>query len=398
MSRIIIFTGKGGVGKTMISSAHALSSASEGKKTLLVSTDMAHNLGDFLEMKIGSDIIHVNEYLDAAELDPDKIMREDFPDFMRAWQGMLSSSGVKPSEQDQFTVIPGMESLFSLMKITQIEESGVYDRIIVDCAPTGETLSMLKLPELLSWYLEKFFPVGRVAFRILNPVTKTFLKVEMPDKDAMYDAEKIYVELTKVQDLLKDDSRTTVRLVCTPEKMVVEETKRSFMYLNLYHYHVDGIYINRIIPELEDNEFFLKWYKIQQDYIAELEHVFAGIPTMKLRWYPNEVKGINALDQFCDENLKKEELPEIFSVRGGGQNESYTRCGDGYCLSVGIPFADSDSIDVKCHDMDLTIQAGTQVRVIPLPYTLKGCIVKSTEYEDGKLKIMLAAGKEGFRI
>ncbi len=398
MSRIIIFTGKGGVGKTMISSAHALASASEGKKTLLVSTDMAHNLGDFFEMNVGSEIVHAGDYLDAVELDPDLIMQHDFPDFMNSWQGILNSAGVKPSEQDQFTVVPGLESLFSLMKITQLDEEGNYDRIIVDCAPTGETLSMLKLPELLSWYMEKLFPVGKVAFRILSPITKTFMKVEMPDQDAMNDTQRIYLSLMKVQNLLKDRDKTSIRIVCTPEKMVVEETKRSYMYLNLYHYHVDGIYVNRIIPRLEDNDFFMKWYNIQNNYITELENVFTGIPMMKLRWYPKEVRGLDALREFCRENCQDTNLKDIFSVRNTGETETYTRQGDDYCLSLSIPFIDKDEIEVTGHDMDISVRAGKQNRVIPLPYTLTGSIVKDTEYKDGKLNIILSAGKEGFRI
>ena len=270
MSRIIIFTGKGGVGKTMVSTAHAVASSEEGKKTLLVSTDMAHNLGDILGRRIGSSVQHVSETLDAVELDPDLIMRHDFPDFMKSYEALLKSAGVESEEQDQFTVIPGMENLFSLMKIRQFYESGEYERIIVDCAPSGETISMLKLPELLAWYFEKLFPVGRMAIRILSPFSKVFMKVEMPDQEALSDVEKLYKTMLEIQDLIKDSEVTTVRLVCTPEKMVVDETKRSFMYLNLYHYQVDGLYINRVIPELEGNAFMSKWHQIQAGYIEEL--------------------------------------------------------------------------------------------------------------------------------
>ncbi len=397
-SRIIIFTGKGGVGKTMISSAHALASAKEGKKTLLVSTDMAHNLGDIFEVRAGSEIVTVRPDLDILEVDPDLVMRNDFPDFMTSWGNILASSGIKPKEKDQFTVMPGLEELFSLMKIVDLSESGIYDRIIVDCAPTGETLSMLKLPELLSWYFEKFFPVGRVAFRILSPITKTFFKVDMPDKDAMYDAEKMYLSMLKVQEALKDPKYASVRLVCTPEKMVVEETKRSFMYLNLYHYNVDGIYINRIIPKLDGNDFFLRWYDIQQKYLTELEQVFANVPIARMRWYPNEIRGMQALETFCEEHLKPETLDEVFSVRRVGSDETYTSCKEGYCLSLELPMVGEDELTVNYTDADLTIVAGQQVRVIPLPYTLKGSHVARTEFKNGKLSVIFAPGEEGFRI
>lgn len=397
-TRIIIFTGKGGVGKTMISTAHAVASAEQGARTLLVSADMAHNLGDILEQDIGSTVCHVRENLDALEMDPDKIMQEDFPDFMRAWKNVLNGASIPPDEQDDFTTIPGFESLFSMMKIVQMSETGEYDRIIVDCAPTGETLSMLKLPELLSWYFERFFPVGRVAFRMLNPITKTFMKIQLPDKNAMNDTEKVFLELIKVQESLKDGSKCTVRLVTTPEKMVVEETKRSFMYLNLYQYTVDGIYINRIIPKLEDNPFFLKWYDIQKNYIAELEQVFAGIPIEKYRWYPSEIRGMEAVEQFCSENFKGKDMDEIFSVRSHRENEVYTAKDGTYVLTIDIPFADKDDIEVIMHDTDLTIRAGTQTRLIPLPYTLKGAKIGKTEYKDGKFDITFVPGEGGFRI
>ena len=254
MNRIYIFTGKGGVGKSSIAAAHAIKSATEGKKTLLVSTDMAHNLGDIFMRKLGKEAENVMPDLDIYEIDPEYVMEHDFSSVM-SYLGNLLSDVDTYSLQDM-GMMPGMEELFSLLKIADIYNSEKYERIIVDCAPTGETLSLLKFPELLSWYMEKLFPVGKVAVRMLSPISKSVFKVEMPNKSAMTDMEKMYLKLVELQELLKNRDVTSIRIVTTPEKMVVEETKRNYMYMNLYNFNVDGLYINRILPKDINNDFF----------------------------------------------------------------------------------------------------------------------------------------------
>jgi arsenite-transporting ATPase len=268
MKRIFIFTGKGGVGKSSVAAAHAIKSAKEGNKTLLVSTDMAHNLGDIFEVSLGKEPLQVAKNLDAYEIDPNFVMENDFSDMKESLCKLLPKSD--GNNMEDFGMLPGMEELFSLLKITDIYKEGTYERIIVDCAPTGETLSLLKFPELLSWYMEKLFPVGKVAVRLLAPITKQFYKIELPNKTAMNDIERMYLKLAELQELLKNRETTSVRLVTMPEKMVVEETKRNYMYMNLYNFNVDGLYINRILPKEIDNTFFEEWLQIQEKYISQL--------------------------------------------------------------------------------------------------------------------------------
>lgn len=225
MKRIIIFTGKGGVGKTSIAAAHAVKSAKEGKKTLIVSTDMAHNLGDLFEQSIGRTETKVKENLYALEIDPNYTLQHEFKYMMNALQRMLTSIGNDEMHFDEFTMLPGMDELFSLLKLLELYKESEYERIIVDCAPTGETLSLLKFPELLCWYMDKFFPVGKVAVRVLSPVSKAFFQIELPDKAAMNDIQKLYLTLIELQELLRNKEVCSIRLVTMPEKMVVEETK-----------------------------------------------------------------------------------------------------------------------------------------------------------------------------
>lgn len=202
MDRILIFTGKGGVGKTSIAAAHARKSAGEGKKTLLFSADMAHNLSDLFEVKIGRKETRIAPELYALEADPEYMMEHEYRDMVRAVENLLGSAGVEVSgANDIFSIagLPGMGELFSLLKILDLYEDGGYDRLIIDCAPTGETLALLKFPELLCWYMEKFFTIGKIAMRVLSPVSKALLKIELPDGRAMTDIERLYVRLSKLQ-------------------------------------------------------------------------------------------------------------------------------------------------------------------------------------------------------
>ena len=232
--RIMIFTGKGGVGKTSIAAAHAVKSAKEGKQTLLLSTDMAHNLSDLFGQKLGKEPMEVQDHLAVYEIDPAYVMEHDFANIVTCITNMLPAQ-MEIQDAGEYGMFPGMEELFSLLYISKMYETNHYDQIIVDCAPTGETLSLLKFPELLSWYMEKLFPLGKVAVRMLAPVAKHMYQMELPDKVALNDVENLYIQLIALQDLLKNREITSVRLVTVPEKMIVEETKRNYMYMNLYN-------------------------------------------------------------------------------------------------------------------------------------------------------------------
>jgi arsenite/tail-anchored protein-transporting ATPase len=384
MSRILIFTGKGGVGKTTVAAAHARKSEQEGKKTLLISTDMAHNLSDLFERSFGKEATAISEYLDVLEVDPSYVMENDFKNIMRAFQNIINSTNMGVSDQDDITMLPGMEELFSLLKILDIYESDIYERIVVDCAPTGETLSLLKFPELMSWYMEKFFPVGKLAMRVLSPISKTLFKVELPDKQAMSDVEKMYMKLIKLQALMKDREVTSVRLVTIPEKMVVEETKRNYMYMNLYNYNVDAIFINRILPADIDNPFFNEWLDIQKGYIEELLNVFQDTPIYSIRWYDTDLCGMEAIDRICKDILNESNL---FDMKKKQQGETYEMTEDGYLLSLFLPFLKKDELELHQSGTDVIIKIGNFKRNIPIPNTLRNYSIASAKIEEQVLRI-----------
>lgn len=378
--RIYIFTGKGGVGKSSVAAAHALRSAEEGKKTLLISTDMAHNLGDIFGRKFGKKEENILPNLDIYEIDPEYVMQEDFKEFVDYIRKTLSMAG----DMDDMGMMPGMEELFSLLKISEIYEKGTYDRMIVDCAPTGETLSMLKFPELLAWYMEKLFPIGKVGVRLLAPFSKKMFSVEMPNKKAVNDIEKVFLKLMELQELLKNRKITSVRIVTTPEKMVVEETKRNYMYMNLYNFNVDGLYINRILPQDIDNNFFDRWVEIQKEYIQCLKDSFAALPIYEIPWYDEELKGEENIKRIVDDVLAKS---DVFKVRYITEREVFTQTDDGYLLEVNIPGADKTDIDLYQATTDIVIKTGNFKRNIPLPNALRTYVVSGAKFEEGRLRI-----------
>ena len=392
MNRIYIFTGKGGVGKTSVAASHAIKSAGEGVNTLLVSTDMAHNLEDLFcfgqeggagkRGASGEKPVSVLEHLDIYEMNPGYVMEHDFKEMMNCLGNMLPKT--EGASMEDFGMFPGMEELFSLLKIAEFQKSGSYERIIVDCAPTGETLSLLKFPELLAWYMEKLFPVGKVAMRVLSPVSKKLFQVQLPNKAAMSDIEKMYVKLFELQELLKNREITSVRLVTIPEKMVVAETKRNYMYMNLYDFNIDGLYINRILPENIENEFFSQWLLLQKKYMEELRSCFASLPIYEIPWYDEEIRGIRAAKRIVGDVLNEK---AVFDIKEIAEREKFEKNDTGYSLKVAVPYADKKDINMFQASSDLVLKIGNFKRNIPLPDVLRSYAVTSAKLLEGVLTI-----------
>ena len=391
MGRIIIFTGKGGVGKTSIAAAHARKSANEGKKTIIISTDMAHNLSDLFEKPLGKEPIEVVDNLYALEVDPNYVMEHNFPEMMTSIDKMMNGMLGSVSGSKEPIMFPGIEELFALLKIQDIYEKNEYELIIVDCAPTGETLSLLKFPELLSWYMEKFFPIGKMGMRFIAPISKQFLKIELPNKDAMNDIEMAYVRLLELQNLLKNKEICSVRLVAIPEKMVFEETKRNYMYMNLYNFNVDGIYINRILPSNVDDEFFHEWLSIQNHYIKEMERTFENVPIYKIPWYDIDVNGFEPLDKIVNDALQ---YNDIFDIKHIVQNETYEKIDETYLLTIFLPGVKKEEMVIHQSASDLIIKIDNFKRSIPIPGILRSYEISSAKVDDSKLKIVFVHDKK----
>ena len=379
--RIIIFTGKGGVGKTSVAAAHAVKASDEGKCTMLISTDMAHNLSDLFMTTIGRTEKTVKENLTVLEIDPEYEMQHEFSEMMQALYEMLPT---ELGNAQELLMIPGVEELFSLLKVKQLYESGKYDLIVVDCAPTGETLSLLKFPELLSWYMEKFFPLGKLAMAVMHPISKPLLNIQLPNGKAMNDIERFYLELNDLNKLLKNREISSVRIVALPEKMVVEETKRNYMYLNLYNFQTDGLFINRVLPKNANAQFFDEWHKIQEQYINDLENAFEGLDIRKISWYDTDLNGIEALRQLYKDSFDDEDL---FAVRKSAESERFEKTDEGYKMELYLPFVDKKEVDLSEGENELIIKIGNYRRDIMLPSVLTKFHVAGAKLENSVLTV-----------
>lgn len=389
MTRIRIFTGKGGVGKTSVAAASAWNLASQGMRTLLASTDAAHSVGDVLDMRVGPDVVRVAARLDAVELDAGRIMEGEYGDLVRSASSMAAGLG----GGEDLPMMPGCDGLFALLKIIDYAESDAYDAVVVDCAPTGETLALLKFPELFGWYLEKWLPAGKVALRVLSPFSKKLLKVELPDKRAMSDIERLYARLLDLQGLLKDPERTSVRIVTLPEKMVVEETKRNYLYLNLFGYRVDGLVVNRVLPAEARGGFFAEWADVQTKCMDELAQVFGNLPRAHVPWHGTDICGIEGVRRLASC------LPDdaVFVAAPPVEHERYMKTERGWTLELALPLADKDAMELFHAGGDLVVRVGAMTRCIPLPNVLAGLDVASARLEDGSLRVMFAKGEQDER-
>lgn len=392
MERIIIFTGKGGVGKTSVAAAHARKASLQGMKTLIVSADMAHNLSDLFEQPIGREIIKIDEKLYGLEIDPEYEMEHNFKSLMIAIEKMLPNKAGQQEDIGDLTMFPGIEELFSLLRIQQIYESKEFDIIIVDCAPTGETLSLLKFPELFAWYMQKLFPIGKFAMRLLHPVSQKLFKIELPNGKAMNDIEKLYLKLVELQELLKNKEISSIRIVTLPEKMVLEETKRNYMYLNLYNFNVDGIFINRILPVDINLSFFDEWLHLQAEYVRDLEEVFGLIPIYRIKWYDIEIAGMKSLDRLVEDVLTDE---NILKVQTTVRNEEYEKNGDGYLLKVFLPCVNKKEIIMHESESEIVIRIGNFKRNIPLPNVLRKYQAAGAKIKDDYLNIQFISAEGG---
>ena len=390
MNRIIIFTGKGGVGKSSVTCAHGMKAAEMGLKTLIVSTDMAHNISDIFQIDVGKKEKEVAKNLWALEIDVNYEMENRFSEIGPSIKKLIKFQNEMDEDTfEDIMIFPGMEEVISLIKIKEIFDKEFYDLILIDCAPTGETFSMLKFPELLGWYMEKILPVGKVALKVLRPVSKRAFKLELPSDVAINDIERIYVKLFELQKLLKNRELCSIRLVTIPEKMIIEETKRSYMYLNLYGFNVDGVYINRVISEDVKNEFFNKWKEIQKNYMEEIYSVFSLIPIYKIKWYEKEVEGAENIKIMGDSFI---ENTEIFSVKTDIFREKFVKENDKYILEVPIPLGKKDNFKVFKGGTDIIISIENFKRNVPLPNSLLTYDVCKAKFDNDILKITFQEG------
>lgn len=387
--RIIVHTGKGGVGKTSVSAATALRCAEMGLKTIVISTDTAHSLGDSLEMKIGPEPIQLYDNLWAQEVDA----RYSMDKYWWRIQNYLINvfkqrEGLDDIVAEEITILPGLEEGAHLLWINQYVEDKQFDVLIVDAAPTAETLRLLSLPDASRWWFERTMNLMKgMTGRLLRPLAKPLFGTDLPEQEELDSVQHLFDTLSKVAGLLADPEMSTMRLVMTPEKMVIKETQRTYTYLNLYGYPTDAVICNRIIPAEVSDPYFAAWKDLQKKNIDLIGEAFGGLKVLKAPLFNSDVGGLDDLRRLGDA-LYGDTSPAGIMVNDLGTHtiERDLQTGD-YLLRIPLPFADKTDMDLYRSTDELTVRVGPYRRNIVLPYTLWKLETGPANFVEGALQL-----------
>jgi arsenite-transporting ATPase len=384
--RIIIYTGKGGVGKTSVAAATALRCAGLGYHTCVLSTDAAHSLADSLELPLGPEPCPVAENLWAQEVDIHYSLQKHWGTFKKYLTGVLSRQGVNELYAEEFAVVPGLEEGASLLWLNQYAEEGRFDVVVIDAAPTAETLRLLSLPDTSRWWFERLFPLGQGAARVLRPVARPLLgNLPLPDGETLDAFEALFDQLGCIHTLLSDPTHSTMRLVMNAERMVIKEAQRTFTYLNLFNYVTDAIICNRLLPSGVQDPYFAGWKASQAANLKLIEECFAPLPVFTAPLFSQEMGGPELLSALADEMFGERDPADRFFE---GQAHYITPGEDGaYTLSLPLPFADKDDIELYRDKDELTLRVGSQRRNFVLPRALWELEATEARFTGDTLKI-----------
>jgi arsenite-transporting ATPase len=385
--RVILFTGKGGVGKTTVAAATALRIARSGRKTLIMSTDPAHSLADSFGVELAPDPTEVAPNLWAEQIDPQQRLEDNWREIQQQLVAVLNWAGLAEVEAEELSVIPGLDELFSLADVKRHHDEGPYDTLIVDCAPTGETLRLLSLPDIIQWYMERIFPIERKVMGALRPVARRLTSFPLPD-DSMYSAvRRFYDKLEGVRTVLTDASTTSVRLVVNPERMVIAEARRTFTYLNLFGYRVDAIVANRLLPNAVSDPYFDRWKELQREHMTTIEQSFSPVPILRAHLRDQELVGETLLADVGEEIYADEDPAAVLFV---DDPMSIAKQGDRYVLTLRLPFARKEDLELSSKADELFIKVGPYRRTIMLPAMLASRRIASARMVDERVEVSFA--------
>ncbi len=382
--RIILYTGKGGVGKTSVAAATALKAAELGYRTIVVSTDIAHSLGDSLDIPLSGSATRVADNLWAQEIDVYQEIETHWSTIRNWLIALLQWQGVDRVIADEIAILPGMEELAGLLYITRYHSQGEYEVLVIDCAPTGETLRLLSFPETVSWYMKRIFPMERRAFTALRPIISSVVPLPLPGEEVFDSVEFLYKELDRMRSILTNPAMSSVRLVMNAEKMVVKETQRTHTYLNLYGYFTDLVICNRLLPRELDGTYFDTWKESQSKYFKMIEEGFAPIPIKVAPLFGREVVGLEMLREMSKAIFGEEDPTQVFYQ---GQAQTIERENGNFVMRLPLAFTTKEDLSILLSGDELIIQAGHYRRNIFLPRSLIGLPVEEAKLDGKNLKL-----------
>ncbi len=382
--RTILYTGKGGVGKTSVAAATALAIARSGLRTVVLSTDPAHSLSDSLEAELGPQPVAVADNLWAQEVQAEAELERNWQAVQRWMSTLLADRGVDQILAEELTVPPGMDEMFSLLQLKKHHAAGRFDVIIVDCAPTGETLRLLSFPEVARWWLDKVFPWERRLVNAARPLARTVLDLPLPGNDVLSEVQRLVSNLVDMSEILRDRQRASIRIVMNPERMVIREAQRTFTYLNLYGYLTDAVVVNRVFPDDVEGGYFSAWRDTQQRQLEFVEEAFAPVPVLRAPFFEQEVMGEEMLTRLGDEvfgerragELQYRDLSQELMMENGSAE-----------LHLRVPFVEKADIELKKIGLEMVVRVGTHKRNIILPSPMASYRPREARLEEGLLRV-----------
>jgi len=391
--RILLFSGKGGVGKTSLAAATGLQLSGLGRRTLVMSVDPAHSLADSFDL--GGDLFHgrtgdpyaINEFLDIQEVNIQVEIRRHWQEIAAYITGVLRTTGLTGIEADELAILPGMEELSAMMYVNQYRREGRYDVMVLDCAPTAESLRFVSMPTTLDWYMKHIFPYQRGFLKAVRPIANRVSPVELPSDNYFANVASLFEKLEGVDLLLSDPLTTSVRLVTNPEKMVLRETQRAFVYFSLYGLVVDTIIVNRVLPESVSDVFFSEWRAAQEATLDETERYFAPVPVRRVPLFTHEVLGRERLEEVARRLYAEEEDPA--QVTRTERPYTFVKQDGRYEVRIDVPFASKGEIGLFKKGDELVVELGTLRRHIGLPTSMSSLVPARARLEDRSLVVEL---------
>ncbi len=382
--RIIIYTGKGGVGKTSVAAATGVKLASQGIKTLVISTDLAHSLSDSFDMELNHESRKIKENLYGMELNPQTQLENKWDSIYNYMVDFLKVIGLKDVFAEELTMFPGIEELFSLMEIHDQYNNGDYQAIILDFPPTASTIRLLSFFDIVGWYMEKFFKFERRSVKVMKVFTSNIMDVPLPEDDVFEAIEDIYQKMKETKDILNNTEITSVRLVMNPEEMVINESQRAYTYLNLFGFNVDSVIINKLLPTGLTGDFYQKTFQRQQNNIEKIDNIFHSLDIFKVHLLSEELKGLANLKQISQELYYGKDPLSIFSQL---QTVELKKEDSQYIYKLFMPFIKKEKFSIYQKGGVLILKVGSYKQKSYLPQVLSNKDIVKANYKDEYLYI-----------
>jgi arsenite-transporting ATPase len=377
------------VGKTTVSAATAVACAARGLRTIVLSTDAAHSLSDLLERGIGPEPVEIVKNLEACEVDVHHELGLNWGTIQTYIKHFLSRRGYGEAVAEELSVLPGMEDLFSLLRLLELDESGRYDVAILDCAPTGATLQLLGFTDVFDWYMDRVFDIERKLVRAIRPVAERIINAPLPGDEVFGQVEQLYQRMMRIKTMLTDPSRASVRLVTNAEKMVIAESRRAYTCLGLYGYPVDAVIINRLLPAEVDG-YLRQWLGIQSRHLEEIERAFRPLPLLRCKLFPQEMTGLAAVEAVAAEIFGDRDPAAVLH-----SDKPFDLVGEAgaYEMRLHLPGVTKKEVDLLVKEGELIVNAGGFVRHILLPRQLEHHTVARARLDGETFKILFTQEK-----